>query len=281
MEPTHRRVLPAAIAAVVLVVSTVVFATPAEAARRVVTYDALGDSYAAGFGLPTKDTVCGRSKLAHPSLVGALPKVDLDDFVACAGSGLADLPGQLAALDADTDLVTLSLGGNDVGWTQVIAACALGGDDVCAGAVAQSIAVSKQLPNYLVPAYAGIRAKAPNAHVAVTGYPRLFSPEFGAYKGTMVVDLGGGPMTLPFEVTVAEQKLMNGAADELNAAIKASVKQAGVQYVDVASKFKGHGVNARFPWITGPSAPGPFHPTIVGQLVYAAAVTAAVGSRLR
>jgi lysophospholipase L1-like esterase len=212
--------------------------------------------------------------VAYPERLDGRMRISLDDDATCAGAlALPDpdplafnnvLTEQLWALDGDTDLVTLTIGGNDTGWFSVVAAC-LGGTDLqCGGAITVAEGrIQTLLPGVLAGAYSAVDTAAPDAHVVVTGYPRLFSPEYGAYLGA----------------SVEEQQRMNAAADLLNTVIATTAEQFGFQYVDVAGKFDGHGVNAPDAWITGVSHPVPLHPTADGQNAYAAAVTAAINPR--
>src|SRR6188474_470029 len=107
---TTRSAFLTVIAALALVGS---LASPAPAAPSPIVLDALGDSYASGYGVPPY-AECGRSQSAYAVQLDGRQRVQLDDFVACAGATTTSLVtgGQLAALDADTDLVTLSIGGN-------------------------------------------------------------------------------------------------------------------------------------------------------------------------
>lgn len=230
---------------------------PATAAPDKVVYDALGDSYAAGYGTAPLTPPCAQSTLAYPYVLDGRMKIALDDLAACSGA-VAALGGntiyaQLPALDADTDLVTISIGGNDVAWTEALPACLGDTDQQCADALANSRGlVTGALPGLLDAAYTAVDAAAPNAHVVVTGYPRLFSPEYGDYLGA----------------SVAEQQMLNAAADLLNGVIAEEAAEAGFQYVDVAKRFDGHGVNSPESWIS----PGNFHPTVKGQHQYGVAL---------
>ena len=230
-------------------------------------YDALGDSYAAGAGVPPYEA-CGRSGSAPAHLIDGRMRISLDDFVACSGAKTTDMAAQLPALDASTKLVTLSIGGNDIGWSQAVGACIVYPEATCAGAVGQSAAaVRNVLPPRLDGVYAAISQRAPNAHVVVTGYPRLFSPEYGDY----VTPLG--------TVTVAEQRIMNEGADLLNSVMAAAAARHGFQFVDVTKRFLGHGVNAPDTWVGGVQSSAPFHPNLAGYVNYASAITAAVNPR--
>jgi len=265
------RTASSALAALVLAAPVLLGATSASAApRQPVVYDALGDSYASGYGVPPyTGGSCGRSGSAYAEQLDGRMKIQLDDFVACAGATTSTLVsgGQLSALGADTDLVTLTIGGNDIGWSKAVGACLVGTDPQCAGALAGTThLVLTQLPGLLDTVYADVAAAAPGAHVVVTGYPRLFSPEYGAF-------LGASP---------EEQRALNDGADTLNGVIAAAAVRHGFQFVDVTSRFVDHGVNAPDSWVIGPRDPAAFHPTLDGYEAYTAALTAAiVPARLR
>jgi hypothetical protein len=122
--------------------------------------------------------------------------------------------------------------------------------------------ITSQLPGLLDSVYAQVAAAAPHARVLVTGYPRLFSSEYGAYLAASPDELGA----------------LNAAADTLDAVIADAVARAGFQLVDVRTRFDGHGANSPDPWILGPTDPGAFHPTLEGYQAYAAAVNSALGS---
>ncbi|GGK59104.1 SGNH/GDSL hydrolase family protein [Ornithinimicrobium pekingense] len=264
MERTPRRALPALLTTLAVAAPLALAAGPAQAAPPEYTYDALGDSYAAGFGLAPEQ--------AHPSLLDGRMRIALDDAAAIPGATVTSLAGQLAALDDETDLVTLSVGGNNLPWTQVVLTCATQPDEVCLGATTGvSGTVATQLPAGLATAYSFVKAAAPGAHVVVTGYPRLFSPEYGDYTGSV------GPLS--FTISVAEQHAMNALADQLNTTIAQVAQASGVQYVDVATRFDGHGINAPDAWIGDADDPEALHPTAEGQRAYAAALTAAINPR--
>jgi lysophospholipase L1-like esterase len=259
------RTVRSAVAALGLIALAAVGPSSASAAaRQPVVYDALGDSYASGYGVgPYAGGLCARSATAYAVQVSGREKLALDDFVACAGATTTSLVagGQLSALSDDTDLVTLTIGGNDIGWSGAVLACLGGSDAQCSGAIALSRAkVTDTLPGLLDTVYAQIAQHAPHAHVIVTGYPRLFSPEYGAF-------LFASPQ---------EQQALDDGADQLNAVIAAAAARHGFQFVDVTKRFVDHGVNAPEPWILGLGSPGPFHPNAEGYAAYAAAVTAAV-----
>jgi lysophospholipase L1-like esterase len=98
---------------------------PAGAAGGV--YTALGDSYSSGVGTRTylaDSGSCYRSQFAYPVAVARQLGANLT-FAACSGARVQDIYNQLGSLGANTTLVTLTVGGNDAGFVNVIARCAL------------------------------------------------------------------------------------------------------------------------------------------------------------
>ncbi|QFG67891.1 SGNH/GDSL hydrolase family protein [Ornithinimicrobium pratense] len=240
-------------------------AFPANGSPQRFVYDALGDSFASGSGAAAAQDACGRNDLAYPHVLDGRMRIALDDFAACGGATIPSmLATQMAALGTETDLVTVSIGGNDIGWSAAVTACLVGTEAQCAQSIqATTQSIEQQLPADLGAAYTQIRVAAPDAHVVVTGYPRLFSPEHG--------DFVPFPQ-LPGMISVAEQRLLNDGADLLNAVIADVAADHGFQFVDVTSRFTGHGVNAGDAWLTGLDHPVPLHPTAEGQHAYGVAL---------
>lgn len=261
--PQRRRPLLAVAACGLALAATSPF--PATGSPNRFVYDALGDSFAAGSGAAGAQDDCGRTDVAYPHILDGRMRIDLDDFAACAGATIPSmLATQMTALGPDTDLVTVSIGGNDIGWSAAVTACLVGTEAQCAQAVGgTSETIERQLPAALDTAYTQIRAAAPDAHVVVTGYPRLFSPEHG--------DFAPLPQ-LPATISVAEQELLNAGADLLNTVIADAAADHGFQFVDVTGRFTGHGVNAPDAWLTGLDQPVPLHPTAQGQHAYGVAL---------
>src|SRR5690348_7087468 len=103
-----------------------VLATAAGAAAA--DYAALGDSYSSGVGTGsyTIDGACKRSVYAYPYLYAqAHPGTSLS-FVACSGAKTSDLlANQIQAVTSTTTLVTMTIGGNDIGFANLIYQCTL------------------------------------------------------------------------------------------------------------------------------------------------------------
>ena len=248
-------------------------------------YVALGDSFTAAPGLPGSSLPCLRSEENYPSLVaddlGSRFRVELDDR-SCVGADTSSLtssqelgggriPPQAAALDRRTDLVTISLGGNDDGFfVRLLTGClGLGAsaDDVPCE-VAPLVASLTGVQDRLVAAVADVRRRAPGAEVLVVGYP-LIVPE----RGTC-----GGLPDAPAARDVARR-----ANRALVDAVAGAAAESGATYVDVARASRGHELCSDDPWVNGagqdPSGAIPFHPLPAGQRAVADLVVDAVGSQ--
>jgi hypothetical protein len=163
------------------------------------------------------------------------------------------LSTQISSLQPTDDLVTITIGGNDVGFGSVLQTCtAAPSDDTCATAVdAAEASALFVLPVRLAHTYAAIHHAAPHAQVVVLGYPRLFEVTPSCAD---VPDL-------------ARRTKLNQGADVLDGVIKFVSQQFGFHFEDVRAQFGPHGVCAADPWINGPSVPtfvGPYHPTQTG-----------------
>ncbi|MCC3275924.1 SGNH/GDSL hydrolase family protein [Arthrobacter sp. zg-Y20] len=246
---------------------------------RDVDYVAFGDSYAAGYGGGPVLDACGRTEQGYPALLDARRRVDLEADATCAGATAlttpadapVDLPEQISnaaasgTLNDRTDVVTVTIGGNDVRFGTVVAACA--GTQLpatCAPAIEQaSTYASTVLAPQLAAEFARIAEAAPRATLVVTGYPHLF--ETGA----------------PGPLSAEAQALFNAGTDALNAVIAGQVPEDGV-FVDVVDEFAGHGVGSADSWIRFEGGPFDLHPTETGYRDgYTAAILADAGSEFR
>lgn len=256
-----------------LVATTVAASPPASAAGE--EYVALGDSYSSGLGTRSyvdDGTECRRSTAAFANLVGAANGWDVD-LRACSGATVPDVAGtQLDALSASTSYVSISVGGNDAGFVDVLTECALPAwASDCEGAVAGAQAyVAGTLPGVLSGLYSSIRSAAPSATVAVVGYPRIFMGE----------DCNAATFFSP-----EDEELLNQTADQLNGVLATAAANAGFAFADPTSSFIGHAVCDDPEWINGFSDPidESYHPNTAGHAQgYAPIVGAALtGSAVR
>lgn len=242
--------------AVVLVAATGI--TPSAQASGV--YVALGDSYASGVGTRTyydDSGSCYRSPKAYPVLdaerIGATLR-----FKACSGAAVPEVrTGQLGPLSATTTRVSVQVGGNDAGFSNVITTCAQPSWAAdCGAAIDKAQAfIADKLGARLDNLYGDIRGLAPNALVVVVGYPRLFNGE----------DCNAGTWFSGTEMT-----RLNQTADQLNAKIRSRADAAGFTFVDPTAAFVGHAVCADVEWVNGLSSPTreSYHPNVKGQQAY-------------
>ena len=249
----HRRALAAA--ALTAVTALVVSAPAATAVAP--SYVALGDSYSSGTGTRTyisDGTSCLRSVYAYPSLIASAKQYALN-FRACSGAKIGDVTAsQLSALSAGTAYVSISVGGNDAGFSSVITTCAQPAWlSNCTGAIdrAQSY-ISNTLPGQLNTLYAAIRTKAPNAKVTVVGYPRLFN---------------GVDCNALTWFSSTEMSRLNATADLINSKTAQSASAAGFTFANPTTAFTGHAVCSSSEWINGLSSPTQesYHPNRTGH----------------
>ena len=125
----------------VAIVLTALVATPAQAATP--GYAALGDSYSSGLGAGSSYSggSCDRSPQAFSALWSATHAGVRYVSLACAGATTNDVAVQAQSIPADTSLVSVTAGGNDVGFSTIMTTCALHGTSACVSAVNAAEAV--------------------------------------------------------------------------------------------------------------------------------------------
>ena len=261
MEHHPRR---AAVACALAVAALLIAAAGAAAEK----YVALGDSYSSGTGTRVyTDAGCQRSIYAYPSLVDTQrPNTDLV-FAACSGATTSDvLNNQVSSLTSDTAIVTITIGGNDAGFSSVVTQCALPWPWSCGSNLDNAQAfIRNTLPGRLDSVYAQIRTRSPGARVVVLGYPRLF----------MGVDCNAGTFFSGDELT-----RMNQTADQLRDVTRGRAVAAGFSFADAIPAFTGHAVCSSTEWLNGLSNPvgESYHPNRTGHSSgYAPLVRAIIG----
>jgi len=235
-------------------------ASPASAAQPGARYAALGDSYAAGVGAGSYDKAsgdCHRSARSYPALWAGEHHPAAFLSVACSGAATQHvLRDQLPRVPADSTLVTLTVGGNDLDFATAAAACLqpLTTDARCDRALDESERLLREeLPGKLEQTYRAVSAAAPAARVVVAGYPHLLETGTTCWVGTD-----------------ARRARFNALTDRLDELIQRQADKQGFRFADVRSPFSGHGVCARSgeEWITRivlTSIWESFHPTPDGQ----------------
>ncbi|GAA1520206.1 SGNH family lipase [Streptomyces albidochromogenes] len=234
-------------------------ASAAQAAQQAESLDyvALGDSYSSGVGAGSYDSAsgsCKRSTRAYPVLWAASHSPSTFAFTACSGARTGDVTaGQLAPLNASTDLVSLTVGGNDAGFADVMTTCVTQSESSCLARIATARAyVDSTLPGKLDSVYAAIRAKATTARVVVLGYPRFYK-----LNGSCIAGL-----------TERERSAINGASDYLNEATAKRAADHGYTFAQVTPAFTGHEICSSAPWLHSvkwTNIGESYHPTAAGQ----------------
>lgn len=232
-------------------------AAPSTDTRAATGYVALGDSYSSGVGAGSYDSGsgdCKRSTKAYPALWAAANSPSSFHFTACSGARTGDvLAGQLGPLGSGTGLVSISVGGNDAGFADVMTTCVLESESNCLARIAQARSyVDSTLPGNLDKVYSAISAKAPSAQVVVLGYPRFYK-----LNGSCVAGL-----------SERERAAINGAADYLNTATAKRAADHGFTFGDVTGTFTGHELCSGSPWLHSLNIFNPgesYHPKAAGQ----------------
>ncbi|MFJ5531828.1 SGNH/GDSL hydrolase family protein [Streptomyces sp. NPDC093261] len=245
-------------------------------------YVALGDSYASAPAVPGQvDANCKRSDHNYPSLVAVSERARLTD-VTCSGATTAEMtapqgtaPAQFAALSRRTDLVTVSIGGNDVGFTTVLGTCARLTSSDPAGAPCRAYFTSggsdrlTETVEHTAPKIArvlrGVRQRSPHARILVVGYPDLF-PENG---------VGCTSSSVPF--AAGDFPYLRDKEKELDGMLAREAYRHGARYVDTYTPTIGHDLcrptGQRWIETLAPATPAaPLHPNAEGEQAMAAAV---------
>src|ERR1700721_569489 len=109
---------------------------PAQAASAV-HYVALGDSYSAGVGAGGNSGSCDQSPNAYAALWAKANSLASFTFAACSGATTSDvINSQLSSLSSSTTLVSITIGGNAVGFSSIMETCVLHSPSSCESAVA-------------------------------------------------------------------------------------------------------------------------------------------------
>lgn len=328
---TRRMLSTGALVALTGVVGSVPFAQ-AHASDRWSTpiVAGLGDSYAAGegthvyypaiAGTPGVPAICHRSQFSWqaetPTYAGkitsSLPGYVTSRFVACSGATSAQiLSKQLGAINVDTDVVYLSMGGNDAHFSDVIRQCAINSSGLrdCLGFPASKFGISSPslanvpmrtaLPEYirttvtpdLRRAITAIQAKAPNAKIVWAGYPDLLGTSATGLPTCLNPDItnfgldGAILRNWVGERTRQVNDVIRGLAAEQSAA------GHDVRFVSTYPSFKGHDACSLSNWINGVELPvlhasltpnrESLHPNAKGYDAYVAAVKPVATARIR
>jgi lysophospholipase L1-like esterase len=287
MEKPVQRLAACVLAALAFVL---LGAPSSQAGTSSLRYVALGDSYSAASGVlppdPEAPPACMRSTGNYPHVLAAATGAQLTD-VTCGAAETGDFfssqqPGvapQLDALDEDTQLVTMTIGGNDSGvFIDSVAQCGsaglltLGQGSPCKDRYGSSFEDTIRTTSYpsLVNALRAVRAVAPNAEVAILGYPWIM-PTTGGCFDRMPIAEGDVPY-------------LRGIQATLNDAVRRAAAATGATYVNMNKISDGHdacqplGVRWVEPVLQGTNAVI-VHPNALGESRMAAQAMKVLGLR--
>jgi|GEM_PF-405164 len=245
------------------------------------TYAALGDSVAAGLGLPivsnatAADQQCGRSSQAYPNQVADARGLQLV-FAACSGATAGDLVTQQRVngnnperqIDAAfaggvPSLITVTAGANDMHWQDFIKKCyaATCGTSFDNAAVSTLLTAMRAKMTYFL-AETRLRSGTQTPPtVILTGYYYPVSANCANQQ-----------------FTAAEISWLRSSVDRLNQALRQTATLYGfARYVPVS--FSGHELCTNSPWVQGLTDAAPVHPTAAGQQAIARSITQSLANR--
>lgn len=285
-----RRMLAVVLATVSAAGAAVAFGLPSQAAGNPLRYVALGDSYSAASGVlppdPTAYPACLRSTRNYPHLIAARAGARLRD-VTCGGSRTRDfyhsqyhgVEPQLGALRRRTQLVTMTIGGNNNGtFINTITRCGAEGlstagrGSPCKERYGASFTREIRSRTYpaLVKGLRAVHRRAPRAEVAILGYPWILPRRIGCFD-KMPVARGDVPYLHHIQWT-------------LNDVIRRAAAATSSVYVNMSRVSQGHDackdIGTRWvePVLQGTN-PVVVHPNALGEARMAARAMRVLGLR--
>jgi len=242
-------------------------------------YVALGDSVAAGLGLPlnlnatAQDQQCGRSPQGYPNVVAANLGLTLVNKT-CSGATVGDLvtqerirgPNPSAQLNntfanGTPQLITITAGANDAHWADFIRTCYQFNCDTAGyTTAANTLLLTMQAKLRYALSDLAVRSGGNPPQVIVTGY---YDP------------LSASCVLQQQQITSNEVTWLSNETAKLNQKLATTSTQFPfVTFVPI--DFTGHDICSSDPWVQGPTAAAPFHPTAEGQQAIASDVLSAV-----
>jgi GDSL-like Lipase/Acylhydrolase family len=271
-----------------LALAAVAIFVVAASGARAANYVALGDSYAAGPLIPNPLLPLGCLKSSNNYPHRAAPGIGLTlRDATCSGATTVHMtnpqnvepdgpnPPQFDSLDASTTVVSLTIGGNDIGFSQVAESCITVNpfshpclDKYNAGGVDQLKARIEATAPKVAAVLQGIHARSPSAKIYVVNYPAIF-PETG---------FGCWPQ-MPIGFT--DVPYLRSTEQRLNSMLATQAAAGGATLVNWYGASIGHDAckGSLTRWVE-PLVPGnaaaPIHPNAAGMLGGANALLAAV-----
>lgn len=284
------------------------------ATRRPIRYAALGDSFSSGEGAPPYDAPtdvvggnrCHRSKNAYSRIL-TLPGIEIAPakFVACSGATTAnvrpaadgglELYGEQPQVDQlgqdQFDMVTLTIGGNNLGFEKTVKFCfahgacdsarpwTMAGDSRTYSEWIDGLIRSDQFAAALTTTYGHVKDST-DATIFVLGYPLLL-PADSTLNGLFCT-----AVALAFDHS--ERVFLSNGAYSIDDAIRRAAETVGVHYVSALAHFTNHEICSPFGdrWINPPNPVSfrvveMFHPNTAGQAAYAQVLRQFIAARLK
>ena len=249
-------------------------------------YVAMGSSFAAGAGLGKLEKgsplLCARSINGYPQQLARMRGLAIVDM-SCGGAvtrhmlrgGQYFQGPQIRTITAQTRLVTITAGGNDIGYIGDLSLLAMRKAHTPWGWLVRSLWKGPKTPdqrdfagvqNELLATLKAVHARAPKAVVVVATYPAILPP-----SGTC----------LQLGLTAPEAAAMRQVGDQLAAATRTAAEQGGAILVDMNALGVDHHACSATPWTHGwiNAGAAPFHPTLAGAAATAEAISEVVTSR--
>ena len=247
-------------------------------------YVAMGSSYAAGPNIGKNADAspdrCGRSAVNYAHLVAAARHYDLTD-VTCSGATTrhilgpwATLPAQIDAVRRDTALVTITIGGNDLGYMAAIGVlrCARDGGaaKICPGMPAITADAMAGLHARMAAIVQQIHDRAPAARI-------LIVPYFALMPAAGTCPAAGLPAA-----EVAQVRAIGLALARLTRQV---AREGGAEVVPLDHVSAPHALCSAHPWMNGASPDMaahdgvPYHPTAAGMAGAALAIERQIDRR--
>lgn len=256
-------------------------------------YVALGDSYSSGEGAgdyiegTAGEGDCRRSANAYPTRVAeSFDFAGQLGFYACSRQRGASMLESLEKADSQisqagphTSLVTLGIGGNDLGFTNVLRACMvrvpLMEATACRDQEEEILSRMEEFDATLEDIVRAVRDRAPDARILVVGYPRIFTAD---------------PSGMYYTLAPGDQEWLNETLRDFNTRVRTNVAEldaeiveegqtGSVEYVRMSTAIEGHEVGTDEPWLNGVLLGGftegvevdhgTFHPNARGHKAFA------------
>lgn len=244
---------------------------------------ALGSSFAAGIGLGERVTdsplICQRTVNSYPQTLARLTGKSLVDMT-CSGAttrhvvsgGQVFLGPQLDGLGPDTQLVTTTIGGNDISYVGDLTLLAARKSNGLTGRAARlfgsgpDIAAPRDYGKLLADLRAMLRQikqRSPHARIVLVTYPQIMPPS----RTCANLALSG-----------AEVAAMRAVGDRLAEVTAEAATLEGAILVDMQRIGAEHHACSPQPWVNGWANPAgtPFHPTKAGAQAMAEAIRQAL-----